>query len=101
LGVSKASAGASQHFGRSGSPITGLRFTAHIFPEEQPKAGRAQVSLSTFLYLRKEVKTMKYETPQLTALTAVTAIQEPVGKLTPPNMEQHGIYETPAYSDWE
>jgi hypothetical protein len=45
---------------------------------------------------------MKYETPQLTALTtAISAIQQPGDKGTPFNLEQAGIYETPAHSDWE
>jgi hypothetical protein len=45
---------------------------------------------------------MKYETPQLTASTAaISAIQEPGHKGTPPNIERPGVFETPAYADWE
>jgi hypothetical protein len=53
---------------------------------------------------RKEVKTMKYETPELTALTpAINAIQ--AVKQEPPDIEDHPTLmtesSTGAYQDWE
>jgi hypothetical protein len=52
---------------------------------------------------RKEVKTMKYETPQLTALTpAIDAIQIPANKQGRVNPDSvHTYDEFGAYQDWE
>jgi hypothetical protein len=51
----------------------------------------------------KEVKTMKYETPELTALTAINAIQSNGAKTVfKPIRDSLGQNETqPGYADWE
>jgi hypothetical protein len=53
--------------------------------------------------LGKEVKTMKYETPELTALTAIDAIQSNGNKMvTKPTRDALGANELHSgYADWE
>jgi len=57
-------------------------------------------------YERKEVKTMKYETPQLTALSAINAIQlisypnfKALSNPTKDNSQTNDVQH--AYADWE
>lgn len=73
----------------------------------QPKSSDGQ-RIANFYY-RKEVKTMKYEAPELTALNAINAIQS--GRFTlpkSPSSTNDGILPAPvknegtsSYEDWE
>jgi hypothetical protein len=51
---------------------------------------------------RKEVKTMKYETPELTALTpAISTIQMGTSKPGHTSLDGTDKEEVTAYADWE